>query len=389
MTRAWHISLAAALLLAAATASARGDGLTYGIRAKGYLNENGQIVKSVTLVVKDGKITKIGKMSRAPEGAVVLDRSTYYIGPGMIDVLSSVGTMRNTGEDANAMEPAARAADLFNQWHADFQRAARAGITTLLIAPSSTNQIGGVTTIVKTAGADAAHRLLGDGPLKLSLTSRAFNQDRVPTSLQGLLAELRRRIAAARADRKDESAFARWARGETTALVDVDDAADLSILARFAEEETVHCIALHGNYAAERLDEMKSLKQPVVLGTYEFTDPLRYTRAPGILESAGIDFILTSEPPRYAPELLRVGTTIAMKGGASRKAALASVTTSAAKLIGVEKRVGKIAPGMDADFVIYTGDPLRLTSAVHEVFVSGERVYSREAEQDARNGGGE
>ncbi|MBK8270452.1 MAG: amidohydrolase family protein [Planctomycetes bacterium] len=273
------------------------------------------------------------------------------------------------------MEPEASTADLFNSRHDDFVRAARAGVTTVLLAPSSSNLIGGSTFAVKTAGRS---RLVGPGPLKLSLSSRAFNVSRVPTSVSGALAELRRMIAGARADRNDGSAFAKWARGETAAFVDVDDAAGLSLLARFAGEESLKCIAVHGNYAAERMDDAKSLGQPIVLGTYEFSDTLRFTRAPGLLEKAGVEVILTCEPPRFAPEMLRIGAAIAMKQGLSRRAAQASMTLAPAKLLGLEKQIGAISPGMDADFVIYSGDPLRLSSAVHEVFVGGDRVYSRD-----------
>ncbi|MBK8270451.1 MAG: hypothetical protein IPK83_20020 [Planctomycetes bacterium] len=75
LTRA--IAVMTVLSLVSASAGVlRAEGLSYGIRLKGYVNESGKIIKSVTLVVQDGKITKIGKRSRPPAGrAVTLDRS--------------------------------------------------------------------------------------------------------------------------------------------------------------------------------------------------------------------------------------------------------------------------------------------------------------------------
>ncbi len=364
----------------AASSIARADGLSYGIRARGYLNENGEVINNVTLVVENGKITKIGRRARPPEGSITLDRSKSYIGPGLVDVHVTLGTMGRIGEAANVSEPNADAMSLFNPNHPDFERAIRAGITTVFLAPSATNLIGGTTAVVKTGGADVSARCLGAGPLKLSFASPVFlDGSRTPTSLQGALTYLRKQIAAAREKRADASPFARWARGEAEAFVEVDSAATLSALARFAREESVKCIPLLANLAAERLDDAKSFGCPIVLGTYEFHDPMRYTRTPAALEQAGVEIILTSQPPRYAPELLRVGAAIGMRNGLSRQAALASITTNPARVAGVADRLGSIEVGKDADFVLYSGDPLRLTSGVEEVFIGGERVFVRES----------
>ena len=66
---------------------------------------------------------------------------------------------------------------------------------------------------------------------------------------------------------------------------------------------------------------------------------------------------------------------MAMREGLSRAVALRSVTTTAAEIAGVADRVGALARGMDADFVVYSGDPLDLRSRLQEVFIHGERVY--------------
>jgi imidazolonepropionase-like amidohydrolase len=304
----------------------------------------------------------------------VLDRSDSIVGPGLVDPHVTVGAMGRTGENGASILPNMSATELLNAWHSDYERAVRAGVTTVVLAPGETHLIGGVTAVAKTAG-DAASRLIGDGPLKISLTRNAFNLFRTPTSLQGGLAELRIMIAAAKAKDSDESAFAKWARGESPALVEVDDDAALTSLALFAKEQGVRCIALHANLAAERLDAVQMLDLPVILGTYEFSDPRRYTRAPGMLGKAGVPVALTSNAPRYAPEWLRYGAAIELRQGASRELVQRSISTTAAEIAGVANRVGSIAEGMDADLVIYSGDPLALRSRILEVFVNGERVF--------------
>ncbi len=360
----------------------------YAVRAAGYLDADGKLIANVTLLVDDGKIKAIGKEVELPAGCVVLDRPAAILGPGLIDPHVSLGTLRLTAEAANAIETEVDAVDLFNRHHHDFDRAVRAGITTVILAPSSTHLVGGSTAVVKTAGDDAGRRLLGPGPIKLSLRGEAFSTRRTPTSLQGGLSDLRQRIAAVKKNRRDKSPFARWARGKTVAIVDVDTDAALSALARFADEASVRCIGLHANLAAERMSAAKSLGQGLILGTYEFSDPLRYTRLPQLLKAEDVPFALTSNAPRYGPELLRVGAAIAMKQGLSPKDALAAMTTMPAEIAGVSRRVGSLEPGKDADFVVLSGHPLHLTSRILEVFVDGERVYRAEpvvpAKEDAR-----
>lgn len=367
------LTVIALLSVAAANAQER-----MAIRAKAYLAADGSLIEDAVIIVNKGKIEDIGSNLSIPSGAFELDRSDAVIGPGLVDPHVSMGAFGRTLERANAAEPNADAANLFNPGHPDFAAAMRAGVTTVVLAPSETHVIGGVTAVVKTGG-DAAKRRLGPGPVKLSLTSSAFSMRRTPTNLQGALADIRQRISAARENADDQSAFAKWARAEAPALVELSDAPGISALAEFSKEQGVRCIALHGNQAAERMDAAKRLGAPFILGTYEFSDPRRYTRGPAMLAEAGVSVALTSNAPRYAPDWLRIGAAIAMREGLSRTDALNSVTTTAAEIAGVSDRVGALAKGLDADFVVYSGDPLDLRSRILEVFINGERVYVADA----------
>jgi imidazolonepropionase-like amidohydrolase len=54
------------------------------------------------------------------------------------------------------------------------------------------------------------------------------------------------------------------------------------------------------------------------------------------------------------------------------------VTADAAKFLGVSDKVGRLRPGLAADIVLWTGDPLDPASHVREVYVGGELVYRNE-----------
>jgi len=67
----------------------------------------------------------------------------------------------------------------------------------------------------------------------------------------------------------------------------------------------------------------------------------------------------------------------AMRGGADAQAALESITLTPAKILGMDKRIGSLEPGKDADILILTGEPLDYRSFVDKTFINGKLYYDR------------
>jgi imidazolonepropionase-like amidohydrolase len=67
-----------------------------------------------------------------------------------------------------------------------------------------------------------------------------------------------------------------------------------------------------------------------------------------------------------------------VRAGAPLEATLDALTSDAARIAGVGDRVGMLVGGRHADFVLWSGHPLDLTSAVVAVYVGGERVHAQE-----------
>ncbi len=77
----------------------------------------------------------------------------------------------------------------------------------------------------------------------------------------------------------------------------------------------------------------------------------------------------------------------AMKyGGLNETEALSLVTINPARQLGVEKRVGSIEPGKDADLTIYDKHPLSNYAKVEKVFIDGELYFDREKDLEERPG---
>jgi imidazolonepropionase-like amidohydrolase len=99
---------------------------------------------------------------------------------------------------------------------------------------------------------------------------------------------------------------------------------------------------------------------------------------PGWLAKAGVKIAIQTENfgnfLTY-PRTLAIEAAHAVKYGLDREEAIKAITINAAEILGVEKRVGSIEIGKDADLVILTGDPLDLKSQVRMVIIDGEIVY--------------
>ena len=71
---------------------------------------------------------------------------------------------------------------------------------------------------------------------------------------------------------------------------------------------------------------------------------------------------------------------MAVKEGLDRTEALRSITVNPARILGLEDRVGALKPGLDADLVIWSGDPLDVMSRALRVFINGREVYRYDAD---------
>ena len=97
-------------------------------------------------------------------------------------------------------------------------------------------------------------------------------------------------------------------------------------------------------------------------------------RAPGILESQGIEFAIMTDHPVIPIQYLPVCAGLAVRDGLSEAAALRAITINAAKAAGIEARVGSIAPGKDADLVLWEGHPLDSRARVAAVWIDGRAI---------------
>ena len=96
---------------------------------------------------------------------------------------------------------------------------------------------------------------------------------------------------------------------------------------------------------------------------------------PGRLDAAGVTIAITTDHPVVPIHFLIHQATLAVKEGLDPAAALRAVTINPARILGVDDRLGSLAPGKDADLCVWSGDPLDVMSRVERAYVDGREVY--------------
>jgi imidazolonepropionase-like amidohydrolase len=109
-------------------------------------------------------------------------------------------------------------------------------------------------------------------------------------------------------------------------------------------------------------------------------DMVNMTReSAAILTAAGIPVSIESGYEAYVPKtrVVLLEAAVAMASGLSFEDALKTITINPARLLGIDKKVGTIEAGKDADIVLYNGDPFEYTTNVCTVFIDGKVVVDK------------
>ncbi len=378
----------------------------YQVRAKMILVGDGTQIEDGVMVVERGKVSRIGRGEIDPHLPLV--EHAGVLAPGFVACQTESGEEGEGYEPTRSILPEARLVHAFHPDHSDFAAAARAGITTVVLAPSGNDLVGGLTAVVKTAGGVILER---EGHLALSFGGSALSQtvgrsfgfgtadedaqasassdsdprggpedtedarrgSRQPTSYSGALRELRERFA------KPQGVYSRAARGELPVLLEAWDRHEVMRAAEFARDHRL-IGALRGAPLAGDPDVADSLAKSglgVVVGPYAIGQRRRSLESVGMFQARGVPVAFALASPEYAPEGLRLSAALALSAGAKREDVLRALTTDAAKIAGVSDRLGSLERGKDADFVLWSGDPLDLSSRIESVWIDGKRVHAR------------
>lgn len=374
--------------------------------------------KSITdgaIVCVDGKIASIGEVAKVaiPEGARVIQAEV--VTPGLIDVRSSVGLsgILNVDHDSDHLEtsaplqPELRAIDAYNPREELIEYVRGFGITTVHTGHAPGELISGQTMIAKTRGGTVQDALVFDGKAVCATLTESSQKSgkqspgtrgKQMAMLRALLieaSEYRTKLSkqSKETDANDESKVARNLKleaivdvleGKKALLITADRAQDIASALRLGEEFGIRIWLDSAAEAYQLIPQIKKAGVPVLLHPSMARangDRENMTfRSASILKDNGIPFAIESGFEAYVPKVRIVlfEAALAAAHGLSKDAALESITLSAAKILGIEDRVGSIDVGKEADLALYDGDPLEYTTHCIGVIIDGV-VYPGES----------
>lgn len=364
----------AATLLASPSAGEPASTLAadaFALRATHVHVGDGTVLDNGFVVISDGKIQAVGT-GDAPDG-VRVDTVEGHIAPGFIALRDATGAGSEANETARKMTPDADLGYAFDPHHPAWKHVVAQGITTVVMTPNSSRVAGGLAAIVSPASGTVVKR---GAALSLGMSSRSLSFSEAPTSYAGLYASLEAAFAAA----PKGSALARSKAGSLPVMIEATSRSEVLHATAFAKAHGLKGALVGPSRADEVIASIKESGLGVVL-TPAAPGKSRETVEDALaLQKAGIPFAFTADSSTAGPAAMRMTVASCMRGGLGADAALAALTSQAATLAGVGDSHGKIATGMAADLVVWSGSPLDLTSRVHAVYAGGTLAHHAHSE---------
>lgn len=399
------------LLLAAAMAAHAQDmavrgGMIYPVTAPPI--ENGVVI------VRGGRIAAVGPAGsvRIPDGLDVVDAAV--VTPGLIDARSVVGLAgylnqphdQDQIERSEAIQPELRAIDAYNAREPLIAWLRSFGVTTVHTGHAPGEVISGQTMIAKTAGDTVADAVivplamvaatLGEGAVVENGNGRKSpgNRSKAVAMLRAELLKARayaEKIESQATGNGDEDkeppardlrldALAAVLDGTTPLLITAHRHHDIMTALRVQEEFGFRMVLDGAAEALLLLDELKAAEIPVLVHApmaraFGERENMSFTTAARLSE-AHIPFAFQSGFESYVPKtrVVLFEAAIAVQHGLAFERALAGLTIDAAKILGIDERVGSIEVGKDGDLALYDGDPFEYTSHAVGTIIDGVQV---------------
>jgi imidazolonepropionase-like amidohydrolase len=355
------------------------------------------------IFIENGKIVDIKSSASFDNFSndSVIDASGKYIVPGFVDPHTHIGVHRLEGEGgdqgvevSDTLTPQLDVVDGLDMFDPAFDDALKGGITSVGILPGSymsfgtsverINIISGQGAIYKTNRKEIRRKAflkiaLGEHPKRFLAEKKL-----TPTTRMGIMAELRSIFTRAKeySDKKDKKydpkleALMAVINKEIPVRVHVHTVRDILAVLRFAKEFDLKVILDHATEAYLLKEELKDTS--IVYGPVIFSKrgtELTNLDSSNLRLMKDLQFVLTTDHPTIPIQYLDLLAGLAVSEGFSLREALALITIKAAKILGIDDRVGSIEPGKDADLVVLSGKPFEPDTQVIYTIVDGEICY--------------
>lgn len=363
-----------------------------------------KVIPGGTVLIKEGMIEGVlEKETPIPKEYRLIEAKGCFVLPGFMEAHCHMGITEekkgmegdDCNEGVNPLTPSLRAIDAINPMDDAFHNAVRAGITAAMIGPGSANVAGGQFVVVNNHG-----RCIDDMILRFPAALKvAFGENpkvnysgmgKSPSTRMAIADMLRKELFSARqyldnlGKNKEKDlhyeAYVPVLRREIPLKAHAHRADDILTAIRIAREFGVNMTLDHCSEGHLIVDEIKESGFPAIVGP-DFASRNKIEvqnmafKTAGILSKAGILTAITTDHPVSIIQTLPLCAAMAVKEGMEMEEALKAITINAARICGVDDKIGSLDPGKQGDVVIYNGHPFDIFTQTMCTIIKGQIVY--------------
>lgn len=367
-------------------------------------------LENTDVLVRDGKITKIGKGIRTPRGVQEIDATGKFVMPGIIDAHSHIaGSAINEGTSQVTAEVSME--DVVDPMDVSIYRALAGGVTSIHLMHGSANVIGGQNETMKlrygTTNPDDLRFEGAPRTIKFALGENPTRGGRArgiqPQSRMGVEMMLRNSFTQAQEYKKKWDAYnanksARKVAPEydlrMETLVDILEGEVWVNCHSYRADEIYMLLKVFSDFGIDRInfqhanEAYKVAPELAAFGAtasvfadwWAYKLEVYYSTAynAAILTENGVLTSINSDSGELIRHLFHEAAKTQKYGDLSDDEALALVTLNPAKQLGIDNRVGSLEEGKDADIAIFEGHPLSVYAIPMMTFVDGVKYFDRE-----------
>jgi imidazolonepropionase-like amidohydrolase len=372
-----------------------------------WTNEKDGVLKNTDVLIKDGKISKIGK-DLSDKNAKLIDATNKHITAGIIDEHSHIAAASiNEGGHNSSAEVTIE--DVIDDEDIDIYRNLAGGVTSIQILHGSANPIGGRSAIIKLKWGEEANDLVYDNSpkfIKFALgenvkQSRSRTNSRFPQSRMGVEQVFMDYFSRAKAyDQLKKSGKPYRKDTEMEVLAEILNKerfischsyvqSEINMLMKVAEKFDFNINTF--THILEGYKVADKMKAHGVGGStfsdwwgykYEVNDAIPYNAA--IMHNAGVVVAINSDDPEMSRRLNQEAAKSVKYGGISEEDALKFVTLNPAKLLHLDERVGSLKVGKDADVVLWSDHPLSIYAKAEKTIIEGITYFDLDRDLQMR-----
>ncbi len=371
---------------------------------------SGDPIAEGTVLIEKGLIAAVGRDVTTPPGTMLVNAKGLHVYPGLIDAGSKLGVMevgqvRSTRDDRDSASfaPDLKMIGSINPHSAHVAVARTSGVTTSHSVPAG-GIISGQSAVIGLAGWTLPEMLVLDScglrfnlpVLPVQMRGTKKDKDKRTKEHKEKLRKIEDFLSKARryADQQDAAkenpaaaatpdlpleAMIPYMRGQKPVLFSARTYKQILKSIELAEKHKLRCVILGGEEAWKLADALAAKNIPVILSRVldlpasQFEQWNSVYACAAVLDKAGVQFAFATDSSSGAFSLpFMAGMAVAH--GLDPQRAEFALTLGAARILGLEDRIGSIEPGKRADLIVTTDTPMQVTSKVIHMFINGQPI---------------